>query len=706
MDLDYGIYNELVEEKKLTLFNEAKKRLNNTQSKVIKLAFEVASHAHYKQKRKSGEPYITHPTEVATIVADWGLDANSIAGAILHDVVEDTSVTKADLEQIFGNNIAELVDGVTKLEKLNFESEEIAHAEYFRKVVLAMAKDIRVILIKLADRLHNMLTLSSMNEVKRRRIALETMEIYVPIANKIGLHKIHTQLADESFRHLHPTRYAILSKAISSAQKSRNPVVENILSNIEGALKSNGIVAQLVNHERAVYNLYRRMVRRHQNFNQVYDAVEIKVLVKTIRDCYLTLGILHNLYQPLPGKFKDYIAIPKSNGYQSLHSTIMGPKGTHLQIHIRTEAMEEVAENGIISQWLRNQNEEEIISSNQSTSSWINHILDIQSASFSADEFLKSLKRDLLPDDIYVFTPKGKIILLPKGATPLDFAYYVHTDVGNHCSQAKVNQKLVKLNSKLENGDIVEIITKAEVEPSDSWLEIAVSGKAISKIKQYFKEQKYDEGISNGIKLINIGLTLAGQNQEINEKELSILCNKYYPKINYSELEHRAGTGTTPTLEIVKQILEIPHDKALNIDLQNCPIRIIQDNECLPIPGYPILAKITRAGELLLHTQTCRQNRAIGLDNLTLVNIINSVGKIFLARLHVFLFNRLGVFMKFAEVISSHNINMEDIIQEPFDNNTVSVKVTLGVANKEQLDNLMLSLSNCEFVAKVAMFNV
>jgi len=701
MNLDYGAYQELVEEKRQILFKSARHHLSQKQFEIVKLAFEVASHAHFTQVRKSGEPYITHPIEVATLIAQWKLDEQTIAGALLHDVVEDTQVSKADLEQIFGHNIAALVDAVTKLEKLNFESDEIAHAEYFRKVVLAMAKDVRVILIKLADRLHNMLTLSSMKPEKRSRIALETMEIYVPIANKIGLHRVHLDLADESFRYLYPLRYLVLSKAVHEAQKKRRPLVEGILQNVSNALKSNGISAQFVYRQRGIYNLYRRMQRRQQSFNRIYDIFEIKIVVEKIRDCYLTLGVLHNLYQPLPGKFKDYIAIPKSNGYQSIHSTLMGPHGTPIQLHILTSAMEEVAERGIISHWLKHQNDEEFLSANHRTTNWINNILDIQSSSFSANDFLNSIKQDLSPEDIYVFTPKGKIILLPKGSTPLDFAYFIHSDIGNHCYQARVNQKITKLDAKLQNGDIIEIVTRNEIEPDDSWLSLVVSGKAVSKIKQYLKEQKYDEGVSNGIKLINLGLELFKPKLVANEKILTKLCENYYPKLTIDELEHQVGVGNLSVLEIIKQILGYPQDKSLEIKLSQCNLDIIQDQSCLPLPGDEILAQITRYGSLVLHKDTCKQLRGIGLDNLTFVHIINDIGKVFLTKIEALVENKTGTFTKFTGMIAEQNINIEGILQEAHTNEYALIKFTLGVENLMQLQDSIAKLRDNDFVERV-----
>ncbi len=701
MTLDYGLYNDLVEEKKNILFNSVKEHLGRKPLEIVRLAFDVSSHAHFKQRRKSGEPYITHPLEVATIIADWGLDELTICGALLHDTVEDTDVTKADLEQIFGPNIAELVDGVTKLEKLNFESDEIAHAEYFRKVVLAMAKDIRVILIKLADRLHNMLTLGSMKPEKRRRIALETMEIYAPIANKVGLHKVHLQLADESFKYLHPLRYVVLNKAVEEAQKKRLPVIEQILQNISNSLKSNGISAQFVYRKRNIYNLYRRMQSRGQNFDRIYDIFEINIIVEKIRDCYLTLGVLHSLYQPLPGKFKDYIAIPKSNGYQSLHSTLMGPNGTPLQIHTRTKSMDEVAENGILSHWLKQQHgSKDFITAQQRTNNWLNNILDIQSSTFSANDFLSSLKQDLSPIDIYVFTPKGKIMLLPKGATALDFAYFIHSDVGNHCYQARINQQLARFDTKLYNGDIVEIVTKDTVEPDISWLNLVVSGKAISKIKQYFKEQKFDDDVANGINLLNQGISIFEPDIQLDDKTLSVLMKTYYPRLDIQDFQHQVGIGEIQILEVIKKILNYTKEQPLNICLSKCKLPIIQDDNCLAIPGDKILAQITRQGKLELHRTGCKITRIIGLDNLTLVHIINDIGRSFAIRIRVVIANKPGTFAKLSGVISEKEINIIELTQAAVSGESASISATLGVKSLTEAEDLIDTLRSKDFIEK------
>lgn len=702
MELDYGSFSDLVEEKKQALLKSAKAHLSKDKIDLIKLALTVAGHAHFGQTRKSGEPYITHPIEVATIISNWNLDEQTIAGALLHDVVEDTEISKADIAQVFGGHIAELVDGVTKLEKLNFESEEIAHAEYFRKVVLAMAKDIRVILIKLADRLHNMLTLGAMRVDKRRRIAIETMEIYVPIANRIGLHRVHLQLANECLRHLHPNRYSVIAKAVENAQNKIAPLVDEILTNIRNALKSNGIGADFTYRKRSVYNLYSRMKKSNLNFNRIYNIFEVKIVTEKIGDCYLILGVLHNLYRPLPGKFKDFIAIPKSNGYQSLHSTLMGPSGRPLEVHIRTREMEDIAENGIISQWLKQQNNNDsnnFTSAKERTHSWINNILDIQSSTFSAHEFLNSIKQDLSPGDIYVFTPKGKIVLLPRNSTPLDFAYYIHSNVGNHCAYALVNQKPVKLETRLHNGDIVEIITSESVEPNDSWLDIVASGKATSRIKQYLKEQKYDENLENGENLIINTVKIFDDEISITDEILNEIITKNYPKLALNDLKHQIGMGNISALKIARTILNYAEDKILVIYTSRCKMPIIQDIICLALPGDDLFAKITHHNEVLIHKQNCKQASKILSGNWENIQIINDADISFSSKVQIFLLNQPGTFNKLTELIARDNMNMIEISQESYNDDYALVTIKLGVKNKEQIDSLFTNFSQQPFIS-------
>ncbi len=699
MEINHGDYQPLVDSLRRKLLQTARINMHGKAIQTIELAFKVANNAHLGQFRKSGEPYITHPLEVATIIAGWGLDEQTISGALMHDVIEDTPVSKEDLIRIFGPSIAELVDGVTKLDKLHFESEETAHAEYFRKVVLAMAKDLRVILIKLADRQHNMSTLGSMRPDKQRRIALETMEIYAPIANKIGLHNVNLELSDTSFRYIYPHRYQILQKAAEGLHQNRLPILQDIFNNIDGALKSNGIKGEFVYRERTIYNLYNRMKKRRQSFDQIYDIFEIKILVDTIGECYLTLGVIHNLYQPVPGKFKDYIALPKINGYQSLHSTMIGPAGTPIQIHIRTKQMNEIAEKGIISHWLKNQTGNDYDTAKRQTSTWLNNILDIQSSTFSATDFLDNIKKDLAPNNIYTFTPRGKIIHLPAKATPIDFAYTIHTDVGNRCVKAKVNLQQVPLSYTLSNGDIVEIITAPESEPDIEWLNFAVSGKAISKIKQYLKEQKYDEDISNGVKLLQLGLQLTNTDANIDDNSFQQFITGNYGKIELEDFKQKLGTNEIPILKVVRDINQFAKDSSLIIHLSDCHCPLLQDEVCCPLPEERVLAKITRTGELEVHSEKCHKNRAIGYDKLVPIWLVNDIEQEFLAKLVIIIKNQPGTFTKLSAIMAKRQINMEEIFQERHENHSlVVVRLTITTHSAIEIEDLLLSISDNDFV--------
>ncbi len=699
MSLDYGIYNNLVNNKIDELLKNVSLSLNSKQYEVIKLAINVSSHGHKHQKRKSGEPYIIHPLEVANIVTKWGMDMPTIAAAIMHDTIEDTAITKADLNQIFGLNIAELVDSVTKLDKLNFDSEESANEEYFRKVVLSMAKDLRVIVIKLADRLHNIQTLESMSNIKRKRIAKETLEIYFPIANKIGLYNISLILADESFRHLYPYRYKVLSNAILKAKQIRKPLINSILINIENAMKSNGINGRIICKDRSIYNIYLSMKSLGQSFNRIYNIFEIKIVVKKSSDCYMILWVVHSLYQPLPNTFKDYIAISKSNGYQSLHSTLMGPNGTPIQIHIRTESMDQIAENGILTYWLKEHySDAEFVNPFSGSKNLINNILDIQSSTFSANDFMSSLKSDLIPSDIYVFTPKSKIILLPRGATVLDFAYSIHSDLGSHCHHALVNKEKVNLNHKLKSGDIVEIISYENVEPSEDWLSLVVTGKAISKIKQFFKEQKFDEDVNKGKILLETTLNNFEPTFLENKNYLDIILHKTHSKFSKDDFLHKVGTGNLSILNVIKKLLNIQIESVLNINLRNFNLPISADQECLPLPGEIVLGKINKKCELELHKLDCKEIKKNSLDFFTKVIITNNDNKTFSSKIQIIVPNEPGIFARVSGIMWRKNFNMIEISQPINSGKIAYVHTTICVNDINQVKDLLKTLQHKSFI--------
>src|SRR5476649_209870 len=444
----------------------------------IEEAYHFSGKAHKGQFRDSGEPYISHPLAVAGILADWHLDAQALMAALLHDVMEDTEVSKEEISQRFGKPVADLVDGVSKLDKVESQSQEVTQAENFRKMLLAMARDVRVILIKLADRLHNMRTLGAVPPPKRRRVARETLEIYAPIANRLGLNSLYQELQELGFSHIYPLRYRVLDRATKSARGNRRQVVNKILEAVKLRLPEAGIEAQVSGREKHIYSIYKKMLEKNLSFSQVLDIYGFRVVVKDAPSCYLALGVLHGLYKPIPGKFKDYIAIPKVNGYQSLHTTLFGPFGTPIEIQIRTHEMHKIAEAGVASHWLYKTGHDSINDLHKKTHQWLQELLESLSQSSDSSEFLEHLKVDLFPDEVYVFTPKGKILALPRGATGVDFAYSVHTDIGNRCIAIKVNHELVPLRTELRNGDRVEVITAPHANPNPSWLGYVATSKA------------------------------------------------------------------------------------------------------------------------------------------------------------------------------------------------------------------------------------
>src|SRR4051794_4512191 len=490
----------------VTLFKEWSGYLKPDDVSRIESAYHFSEAAHNGQFRASGDPYISHPLAVANILAQLHLDSQALSAALLHDVMEDTAVTKAEITKKFGKPVAELVDGVSKLDRIEFETHEEAQAENFRKMLLAMARDVRVILIKLADRLHNMRTLDAVEPAKRRRIARETVEIYAPIANRLGLNSIYQELEDLSFKHLYPDRYRVLAKAVKAARGNRREVVGKVMEAVKKKLKDGRVESQVHGREKHLYSIYRKMREKHLTFAQVLDVFAFRIIVHDAPSCYLALGALHALYKPIPGKFKDYVAIPKANGYQSLHTTLFGPFGSPIEIQIRTNEMHKIAEAGVASHWLYRSSDASLNELQKKTHQWLQSLLEIQSGSGDSTEFLEHLKVDLFPDAVYVFTPKGKILSLPRGVTAVDFAYTVHTDIGNRCVAVKINQELMPLRTELKNGDRVEIITAAHAKPNPLWLNYVVTGKARSHIRHFVKTMHFQESVQLGERLLNQAL--------------------------------------------------------------------------------------------------------------------------------------------------------------------------------------------------------
>src|SRR5437762_607673 len=526
---------------------------------LVERAFAFSEHAHQGQFRKSGEPYITHPLAVASILSQWRLDAQGLAAALLHDVMEDTSVTKTEIETSFGKPVADMVDGVSKLDQIEFESREDAQAENFRKMLLAMAQDVRVILIKLADRLHNMRTLDAMAIAHRERIARETLDIYAPIANRLGLNALYQELQELSFKHLHPVRYRVLAKAIKAARGNRREVMNRIMQSIRDGLKGDSIVATVTGREKTAFSVYKKMREKHYTFAQVFDIYGVRVLVKDKTACYAALGVLHAQYKPIPGKFKDYIAIPKANGYQSLHTTLFGPFGTPLEAQIRTHDMHRIAEAGVAAHWLYKQGGTlDLAEAQRETHRWLQSLLEIQSESRDSKEFLEHIKGDLFPEEIYVFTPKGKIMALPRGATAVDFAYGVHTDIGHHCVAARINYELLPLRTELKNGDHVEILTSPTARPNPSWLSFVATGKARSRIRHYLKGLQQKESAALGERLLNQALaTLKVEPEAISWDRWEAVAKEYGTK-SHLDILADIGLGKRLSFVVAQALTKVP----------------------------------------------------------------------------------------------------------------------------------------------------
>src|SRR5688572_19661760 len=469
-------------------------------------AYRFSEAAHAGQTRQSGDPYISHPLAVAEILADWHLDGQTLMAALLHDVTEDTSVTKDEISDTFGRPVADLVDGVSKLDRIEFQSAEDAQAENFRKMLLAMARDVRVMLIKLADRLHNMRTLGAVPPAKRRRVARETMEIYAPIANRLGLNTLYHELQELAFAHLYPLRYKVLAKATKAARGNRREMIGRTLEAIKKKLAESAISAQVFGREKHVYSTYRKMIEKHLSFSEVHDIFGCRVIVKDVPSCYVALGALHALYKPIPGKFKDYIFFFNDTATTEIYTDLIGPYGVPVEVQIRTEQMHRLAEAGVASHWMYKDDADRLSELQKQTHRWLQSLLEIQHQSGDPQEFLEHVKVDLFPDEVYVFTPKGKILSLPRGATAVDFAYAVHTDIGNRCVAAKVNGELVPLRSELRNGDRVEIITASHAKPNPGWLQYVRTGKARSNIRHFLKTMQYEESAGLGERLLDQAL--------------------------------------------------------------------------------------------------------------------------------------------------------------------------------------------------------
>ena len=591
-------------------------------------AYRYADQAHQGVVRKTGEPYISHPVSVACILADMHMDLPTIMAALLHDVVEDTDISTDDIKEKFGQQVAELVDGVTKLDKIEFQSASVAQAENFRKMLLAMSQDVRVILVKLADRLHNMQTLEGMRQEKQKLIAKETLDIYAPIANRLGLNEIYQELEDLSFKYLHPMRYNAIANAVKAARGNRKEVVSKILESIKHQLAGMKIEAEVSGREKHLYSIYKKMSGKTTSFSQIYDIYGFRVVVKDLASCYSALGALHGLYKPITSKFKDYIAIPKANGYQSLHTTLFGPFGTPIEVQIRSNEMHNIAAAGVAAHWLYKSSDAQLTALQQKTHQWLQRLLEIQSDSADSLDFLEHLKIDLFPDEVYVFTPKGKILALPKGATSVDFAYAVHSDIGNSCVAVRINQDLAPLRTELHNGDHVEIITGSLAKPNPAWLNYVVTGRARAHIRHFLKSQHSTESAHLGERMLNQALrAMHIEPNQVTEAHWQKLIRDYGLK-KKSEILTDIGLGKRQNVMVAHQLLAMgemleespeggigkflgkifrkPSKPLDTITIRGSEGMAVQFAPCCrPIPGDPILGFINKDKGLVVHTHDC-----------------------------------------------------------------------------------------------------
>ena len=676
----------------------------------VEEAFRFSDIAHRGQFRQSGEPYISHPVAVAEILSAWQLDAQTLSAALLHDVVEDTHVSKDELAHRFGKPVADLVDGVSKLDRIEFQSAQEAQAENFRKMLLAMARDVRVILIKLADRLHNMRTLDAVSAAKRRRVARETLEIYAPIASRLGLDALFRELQDLSFQHLYPLRFRVLARAIRSARGNRREIVNKIQEGIKTRMREAGIESTVFGREKHLYSIYRKMAEKHLTFSQVLDIYGFRVVVRDPPSCYLALGALHALYKPVPGKFKDYIAIPKANGYQSLHTTLIGPYGTPVEVQIRTWEMNRIAETGVASHWLY-RDDETLSDVRQRTHHWLQSLVEIQNASGDPAEFLEHVKVDLFPDEVYVFTPKGKIMSLPRGATPVDFAYAVHTAIGNRCIAARVNHELVPLRTDLRNGDQVEIITALHAHPNPAWLSYVRTGKARSQIRHFLKTMQLEESTALGERLLQQALrALDSDLAQVGPWRWERLVRDTGARTKH-EILADIGLGKRLAAIVARQLLALSdqsHDepKATSaITVHGSEGIAVQFARCCrPIPGDPIIGFIKKGQGLVVHTHDCptAQKSRSDPDKWIDVDWDPDTGRMFDVSIRVVAANQRGVLAKVAAAIAESGSNIDNVSMDEERAVYTTMYFTVQVTNRMHLARLMRGLRRIQEVVRLA----
>ena len=681
----------------------------------IREAYRFSDHAHLGQFRTSGEPYISHPIAVAEICAGWKLDTDSLMAALLHDVMEDSGITKQALIERFGVQVADLVDGLSKLDRVEFASKEQQQAESFRKMLLAMARDVRVILIKLADRLHNMRTLGAVDPAKRRRVAAETLDIYAPIANRLGLRRLYLELLDLSFKARFPFRYRVLERAMQAARGNRREVLGRILEAVQKALPEAGVKAEIHGREKALYSIYQKMVHKHLSFSQVLDIYGFRVVVDTVPHCYLALGALHATFKPVPGRFKDYIAIPKVNGYQSLHTTLVGPFGTPVEFQIRSRDMQRVAESGVAAHWLYKAEKESFSDLQKRTHQWLQSLLDIQSQTGDSLEFIEHVKVDLFPDAVYVFTPRGRIRAMPRGATVIDFAYSVHTDVGDQAVAAKVNQESVPLRTVLQNGDVVEVITDPNSKPNPAWLGFVRTGKARAEIRHFLRTMKLSESTELGRRLLEQALaSLRIDASSLDPAALERGARDAGAR-SAEELYADIGLGKRLAQVVARTIaLQFSGKPAAALIVPRPAPIFVHGTEgsavhysacCYPLPGDAVVGHLRGGHGLVLHRAECpnaTRQQAKDAERWVDIQWADDVKGLFRCAIELYVRDDRGVLGKVAAEMAASEANIVHVSMDEEPGQTAQLKFVLQVHDRTHLAKVLRNVRRLPEVAKVS----
>ncbi|PCC14046.1 MULTISPECIES: bifunctional GTP diphosphokinase/guanosine-3',5'-bis pyrophosphate 3'-pyrophosphohydrolase [unclassified Pseudoalteromonas] len=696
------------------LFEGLKKKISEylpaADVELVQKAYVVAREAHEGQTRSSGEPYITHPVEVSQILASMHLDHETLMAALMHDVIEDTNFSQQDLAEIFGDTVAELVEGVSKLDKLSFKDKKEFQAENYRKMIMAMTQDIRVILIKLADRTHNMRTLGSLRPDKRRRIARETLEIYAPIANRLGIHDIKNELEDLGFQALYPMRHRALKSEVAKARGNRKEVISNIQNEIEMRLEQSGIKATVSGREKHIYSIYKKMLNKELLFNEVMDIYAFRIAVESMDTCYRVLGVAHNLYKPIETRFKDYIAVPKTNGYQSLHTSLVGPHGIPVEIQIRTHDMDHMADKGVAAHWMYKKANDGGAGSTaqQRARQWMQSLLELQQSAGSSFEFVENVKTELFPEEIYVFTPDGRIIELPMGATAVDFAYAVHTDVGHTCVGARVNRKPYPLSKPIDTGQTIEIITSSGAHPNATWLNFIVTGKARLGVRNYLKSQHHEEALLLGRRLLDSALGESKLDSIAQENIDRVL--KEHELTTVQALLVEIGSGNLMSMLIAKRLLQnedgdvaniAKHAKATIIGTEGMLVNYSKC--CRPVPGDAITAHISQGKGLTVHRQECKNIRGWENDRskYLVVKWDDNPEKEYIAALRVEIINHQGALAKLTNVVATTQANIVEIATDEKESNLYVIDLGITVKNRIHVANIMRRIRVMPDVQKV-----